>query len=784
VKNLKALVFFCVVSLLSASYLAGCSFDEAKFPSSGTNPQQVSIGPISGSVFGGHAPLVGAHVYLLQASTSGYGSPSTSLLTASSTATSTQFPVAVNTSDPIVPTFGNYYFETTDSSGSFNLTGDYTCTTGSGGSPGPPVYIYAYGGTPATPLPANTYTSTGVAVSGITGSGSAERATYTFTIANTGAALTAGELVSLSGFSGGSISSLLSGQSTQVLSSNLTSTTFALTLPDPSGQYSGAYATSGTITAEPNFNPAVVNLAVLGDCPASDNFASSISFVYMNEVSTVAAAYALSGFTSTTPASINALNLGASSTNLQGLVNAGSNANQLYDIQGSVVGTGTNGDNHIARLNTPVGSGTVSQSLIDSIANTLAACVDSGNTMTQSASACTVLFGAATADGTASGVKPVDTATAALNIAHNPYSSVSNYTSTIFGIATGSVPFMPDLSNAPNDFVVSIVYTGGGLYPSGGGGPHTVAVDGSGNIYTATSGNTLTIFSPLGAPASPSGFTGNGLNNATTVTVDAASATVWVANYYGNSVSVFTTAGAAVANYSPGGTGTQDIAFDSSGNAWISATSNQLDEVSSTGTVLKTAFNNGLNFPNALAIEPLSGNLWLPNANTADLSAFTPSAAVYGNSPFANNVPAGYGVAIDSSGNVWTTGIPGNVAEFSNTGVQASGSPFATGTSNGNSSVPGADGIAIDGSNNIWVTSTYSSTIYKLNHAGSLVSEMSGYEVANPSGSPDGIAIDGSGNVWYNTTSDSTLHELVGAAVPIVTPIAVAVKNNTLGTRP
>jgi hypothetical protein len=780
-KNSPTQLVCCILSLASATFLFGCSSDTS-FPVAEPNPEQVTIGNISGSVFGGHAPLVGAHIYLLQASTTGYGTPALSLLTAASTGTSANFPVAVNTSDPIIPKFGNYYFETTDANGSFSLAGDYTCTTGVGGAAGPPVYIYAYGGTPGTPIPANTYTSSSVNVSAITGSGSAESATYTFTIANTGPALTAGELVSLANFSGRA--SLLNGQSALVLSSNLTATTFALTLPDPSGQYSGTYNVTGTVNAEPDFNPAVVNLAVLGDCPASQNFASSISFVYMNEVSTVAAAYALSGFTSSTLTSVNALNIGTSATNLQGLVNAGLNANQLYDIQGSVVGTGTNGEGHIARLHTPVGSGTVTQSLIDSLANSLAACVDSNNTMTQTGASCTTLFNTATADGTANGAKPVDTATAAFNLAHNPYSSVTGYTKTIFNIPTGTVPFVPTLASAPKDFTVTIAYTGGGLAPSGGGGPHTVAVDGSGNIFTATSNNTITIFSPLGVPASPTGFSGNGLDNATTVSVDAASANVWVANYYGNSVSVFTTAGAPVTSYSPGGSGIQDIAFDASGNAWISATSNQLDEISSTGTILHTAHNNGLNFPNGVAIQPLSGNIWLPNANTADLSAFKSNATVYGNSPFSNVVSAGYGVAIDSSANVWTTSIPGSIAKFSSAGVQASGSPFITGTTNGNSSVPGTDGIAIDGNNNIWASSTYSNTIYELNNAGSLVSESSGYAVANPAGSPDGIAIDGSGNVWYNTTSDSTLHEIVGSAVPVVTPIALAVKNNTLGSKP
>ena len=43
-------------------------------------------------------------------------------------------------------------------------------------------------------------------------------------------------------------------------------------------------------------NPASGLLAVLGACPASGNFLASLPFIQVNEVTTVAAAYALSGF--------------------------------------------------------------------------------------------------------------------------------------------------------------------------------------------------------------------------------------------------------------------------------------------------------------------------------------------------------------------------------------------------------------------------------------------------------------------------------------------------------
>ena len=497
----------------------------------------------------------------------------------------------------------------------------------------------------------------------------------------------------------------------------------------------------------------------------------------MNEVSTVAAAYAMAGFTSSTPASVNALNIGTSTTNLLGLENAALNANQLYDIQGSVTGTGTNGEGHIARATTPVGTGTVPQKLINSIANSLAACVDSGNTVSVKNATCTTLFTYATSDGTAAGVKPVDTATVAINLAHNPYSSVTGYVSKIFGLPSGAVPFSPNLTTTPNDFTVAISYTGGGMGPSVGGAPHSVAVDGNGNVWAATSNSTIAEFSPLGLPASSNGYTYNGMVTPTSVTLDAASAYVWEVNV--NNVGKFTTGGQFIQQYTPGGSTLQDLAFDSSGDAWVSAGSNQLDLLPSGGTTWQHFTGNGLNFPDALAIEPgITGNIWMPSGNGNRISVFTHLGAAFGNA--AN--PAGYGDAIDSAGNVWISSEVGSVSKWSSAGIEATGSPFATGAPQGNGTVPAGDGIAIDGANNVWVASGSSNAIYKLTNAGVNQSGTNGYSPTT--NQPDGLAIDGSGNVWFNSLDDSTLTEIVGSATPVVTPIALGVQNSTLGTKP
>src|SRR5207248_385496 len=88
---------------------------------------------IQGAVHGGQQPIVGAHIYLLAANTTGYGgagiaasssNASVSLLNASAT----------GASDSI----GAYV--TSGAGGSFSISGDYSCT------PDTQVYLYAVGG--------------------------------------------------------------------------------------------------------------------------------------------------------------------------------------------------------------------------------------------------------------------------------------------------------------------------------------------------------------------------------------------------------------------------------------------------------------------------------------------------------------------------------------------------------------------------------------------------------------------------------------------------------------
>ena len=203
---------------------------------------------MQGKVLGGQQPIVGAHIYLLAANTTGNAGPG--ILASSSNASVSLLNAALTGQTDSV---GAYVL--TDSNGNFTITGDYTCTGNT------QVYVYALGG-------------------------------------NAG---------------------------------------------------SGANSAAGL-------------LAALGSCPSSGNFLSQTPFIFVNEVSTIAAAYSFAGYaTDATHVSSS-----GSALALTGIRNAFATATNLAGIS-----TGA------ALATTPAGNGVVPQSEINTLANILSSCVNS-----------------------------------------------------------------------------------------------------------------------------------------------------------------------------------------------------------------------------------------------------------------------------------------------------------------------------------------------------------------------------------------------------------------------
>jgi hypothetical protein len=161
----------------------------------------------------------------------------------------------------------------------------------------------------------------------------------------------------------------------------------------------------------------------------------------------------------------------------------------------------------------------------------------------------------------------------------------------------------------------------------------------------------------------------------------------------------------------------------------------------------------------------VDNTLWIGNSNNTSVS-FS-AAGIQG----ATEKSGGTGMAIDSSGNVWSLNS-NSVAEFDNLAKIAN-----TYTDGGLSS---PTSLAIDGAEQVWITNA-SNSISVFASSGSPISTAaySGGQLNAPSG----VAIDISGNVWIANSGGSSVTKVLGAAVPTV-PLATGVVNGTPATEP
>ena len=575
------------------------------------------------------------------------------------------------------------------------------------------------------------------------------------------------------GYGNASLSLLISGTGRTLDTSGGPTNGFYYVTTDANGNFS----ITGDYSCTPNTqvyvyslggNPGSVTnsaaglMAALGNCPSTRSFATATPFIFMNEVSTVAAAYAMAGFAT------DALHVSSSGTAAAklGIANAFLNAAELETLS-----TG------VANLSAPAGVGTTAngggampQAEVNTLGNILAACVNSTG---PGSTSCSTLFSNAESGGT-TGTAPTDTATAAINIAHNPVASVS----ALYGLSSAYEQFSPALTAQPNDFTVSIYYNNS-LVNQGG----QLAIDAAGDIWIAA--GSVTELNGQGYDfTGGNGYGGVGGVNAGAIDVNG--------NAWGvttNSVGELSSSGTLIGAYSTGLglSSPTSIAMDASTNAWIGdgATASVV-KVSSSGTLSGTFTGSGLSAPGPVAIDA-SGNAWIADLSSGAIVELSPTGSplsgATGYTGVGLNTPTG--IAIDHSGNVWVSnsgGTNGSVTEMSKTGTLVSPSAGYT-----NSRLFNPRAIAIDGAGNAWVAGTSSTS--EISSAGTFLSGSTGFTAAD--GLVNGIAVDGSGDVWLNYDPYNFLfgfsyymQEIVGAATPVVTPLSVGVKNNTLGTRP
>jgi streptogramin lyase len=495
-------------------------------------------------------------------------------------------------------------------------------------------------------------------------------------------------------------------------------------------------------------NPQLALMAALGPCGTLP----SVSNIIVNEVTTVAAVWALAPFMTSYD------HVGTSSGNAVGLVNAFGMANNLASfITGFSPGAA------------PAGS-TIPTAEIYSLANALAGCVNSPGGGPKDGTPCGNLIDATTV-GTKS---PTNTIDAALAIAQHP----ANNAGSILALGAGSAAaFQPTLPQSPNDWTIAATFGLGDSARQTGG----MAFDAAGDLWVVAT-DALYELSPTGSVSkSFSNMAGNA------VAIDP-SGNIWVAASGKTLLEMPSTLGspATFTVTMDGGSDIQSLALDGNGNAWYSC--------STCGSVYKynpsTAANTGfvaigVSKASSISIDP-SEQVWLGAFDVnADVSVFTNAGAPVVNSPFSCGSCGDSGYVVnDNGGNAWIVGR--NLTRMTGTGVATN--------IDGVGGLFSPSAVSIDGAGNAWVTNTQSSVqlqsgqpeqggLSEFTNAGVAVTPSTGY-VSDSLTSPQSVAVDGSGNVWLRNSGSTNVTAFVGVGAPVATPLALAVKNGTLGSGP
>jgi hypothetical protein len=346
---------------------------------------------------------------------------------------------------------------------------------------------------------------------------------------------------------------------------------------------------------------------------------TSATYVLINEATTVAAAFAMGQY----------FGFSADSFSSPATAQAETGLSNAVSTVGSLVSTATG---------TPYTSFTISgagstltvvpeASKINTVANILAACVNSAGTSDPVNTSCTTLF------ANTGGTTPANTLEAAVDMSLNPTSTNATNLGNIYNLSTGvGAPFGNALTAQPSDWTIGIQYqdNAGTFFLK----PQNVAVDGLGNVWVLSNSSSygnLVEVGPTGTPLSnitslsEYGPFVSPITNPPVLSSLKATST----NPFATQNTVFTTTfGAATNNPS---INPRNLAIDPTNNVWFT-------ESSSTSST--TGGSNGT------TTIPVNGNVFeIATSPTTGL----PTGSTYG---FATG-KSGYGLAIDAAGNAF-----------------------------------------------------------------------------------------------------------------------------------
>lgn len=559
---------------------------------------------------------------------------------------------------------------------------------------------------------------------------------------------------------------------------------------DASGRFTISYehgpAGALYVDATPSGSSRLLLRAVAGVGSGGGVQPTTLGTVTVDELTTVAAAYALAQFSGANGVS------GPS----PGLENAAATAFSLANSSDGKAGSVVTDANNGSKNDTLATLGT--------LANLVSLCAPG------TSAKCALLMNRATSPG---GTKSTDTVQALVDLARNPTVAPG----ALFALSRETSLYQPQLDKPPTAWVLVLLYTATNLYSSG-----RIALDVKGNVWSSNNwlpgtqdpSPSVTVLDPVGAPTLGTPIDGGGMKGgAWGAAIGPADGTVWMGSFGGNAISQYSASGevqSPSSGWINGGLDhPQGLAVDQKGNLWI-ANNFGPESAPGQGNVVVypggdpskafTVSGGGLNHPFAVQIDGY-GRAWVTNAGLGGaklvgtrlaplVGKFGGSVTVIGTdfkpmsfSPIeSDSFKWPLGAAIDSRNNAWITNYFGStVTEIRADGSVAAVYKLPRGT------IPWSD--AVDGSDRVWVAGFVHPHVWLLcgdktsacppgSKTGTVLSPKLGF------GSKafqhfTSIQLDQSGNVWLSNNWSNLVPpvggtgtaEIVGAATPVCTPL-------------
>ena len=198
--------------------------------------------------------------------------------------------------------------------------------------------------------------------------------------------------------------------------------------------------------------------------------------------------------------------------------------------------------------------------------------------------------------------------------------------------------------------------------------------------------------------------------------------------------------------FGSGYSGPEDLAFDPSGNLFVTnITNNTIRKFNSSGTL--TATYTGFNLPYGISLDA-AGNAYVSNTGNNTIIKITPAGvqSTFISTGLSNPV----GSAIDANGNLYVANEGNNtVKEFNSSGALVQTISL--------SYLPSS--VDVDNNGNIYVLNYTAGVVNKYNSAGVLQSTLTPNVSGLALSAPGGLTIDASGNIYIADSNNNRILE-------------------------